>query len=153
MLSSASSLLLRLFVAIPWRPVNSLWWLDTATCSAHPDPHMNSWHGIKYDYHHGCDVVFVKTDDIEIHLRLAKNQPIPTAYSFIERIGIRFGDGVTNEVLEMDSNGDHFHNAMTTPNPTLATIGGYLFTKTSGAQTQYMIDLGQSLSHFINIVA
>jgi len=153
MLSSASSLLAALFVAIPWRPVNSLGYFDTATCTAHPDPHMNSWHGIGYEYHHGCDVVFVKTDDIEIHLRLEKNQLGLTGYSLIERIGIRFGDGVTSEVLEMDSNGDHFrNNDMTTPNPAFATIGGlYPFTKNSpGAQAQYMIDL-QPTGHYINI--
>jgi len=150
MLSSASSLLLRLFVAIPWRPVNSLEYFDTETCSAHPDPHMNSWHGIGYDYHHGCDVVFVKTDKIEIHLRLAKFQPVASTYSLIERIGIRFElPNGSHEVLEMDSNGDHFHNnVMTTPNPALATIGGYVFTKTPG--TQFMIDLS-STGHFIHI--
>jgi len=152
MLSSASSLLLRLFVAIPWRPVNSLGYFDTETCSAHPDPHMNSWHGIGYDYHHGCDIVFVKTDKIEIHLRLAKFQPVATSFSLIERIGIRFElTSGSDEVLEIDSNGDHFHNLQPALNPPLATIGGYLFTKTTpGAQTQYMIDLS-STGHFINI--
>lgn len=146
------SFLLKLFsFVIPLHTSYSLGPNDTADCSAHPDPHIVTFDGIKYDYQHGCDVDLIDAPDIKIQLRLVKYQFTSPTFSSIERLAIYFP--LTGEKLEINSNGDHFLTSTSmAPNPIIATIGGYVFTKTtSTAETTYMIDL-QPQGHYIYVV-
>eukprot|EP00979_Chaetoceros_neogracilis_P009428 scaffold2148_cov264-Chaetoceros_neogracile.AAC.27 len=70
---------------------------DIKDCDGHPDPHFRNFHGVAFDFQSGCDVVLVKTEQIEIHTRLIQQG----RYSAIIEAGARIGR--TTVVIE--SNG------------------------------------------------
>jgi len=148
------SFLLKLFsFAMPWHTSYSLSINDTADCIAHPDPHMTTFDGISYDYQHGCDVDLVDATKIKIQLRLKKNSATSRTFSSIERLAMHFP--LTGETLEINSDGQHYLNPTSNPNPNpiITTIGGYTFTKTFSTgeqQASYRVDL-LPYGHFVQI--
>jgi len=150
-----SFLLKLLSLVIPLHTSYSLGPTDTADCIAHPDPHITTFDGIRYDYQHGCDVDLIDALDIKIQLRLVKYQPFSPTFSSIKRLAIYFP--VSGEKLEINSDGDHFLTSTSmAPNPIITTIGGYSFTKTTSGTisdplTTYMIDLLPQ-GHYIQVV-
>jgi len=117
---------------------------DEASCCVHPDPHFLSFHGIPYDYQHGCDVVLVNNANIKIHLRLVKYLGTAgTAFSFIDTIGIQVG----SDIFEATTGGNYYVNqvqyTVTGPVP-ITNLGGLLFSISlvpgSTAGYQYLIE-------------
>eukprot|EP00979_Chaetoceros_neogracilis_P016471 scaffold8136_cov253-Chaetoceros_neogracile.AAC.1 len=85
---------------------------DIKDCDGHPDPHFKNFHGVYFDFQSGCDVVLVKTEQIEIHTRLIQQG----RYSAIEEVGIKIGE--TTVVIE--------GNGTATVNETEYFSSGYL---------------------------
>jgi len=79
------------------------------TCAVWPDPHFKPFsyphdyitntNRNHYDFHYGCDVVFVKNRNVEIHLRL-EEQNQPRIMSIVRSVGVKIGD----DILQVTSN-------------------------------------------------
>jgi len=97
------------------------------------DPHFVNFHGAAFDFQSGCDVVLVKTSEIEIHLRLKKMD----GWSAIDTFAIQIG----SDIFEVNDAGAYYLNG--SPNTfTSSTIGSYPLTvQTSGSSATFKIAL------------
>ena len=105
------------------------------TC-ARTDPHFITWRG-RFSFQGQCDVVYVRTNRIEIHLRLSFDAS--KRFSFVSAVAIKIGA----DLLEVQSNQTYYVNG-TTPKVPPATIGGtYPFLVGSD---NFVIDVGAGQS-------
>lgn len=124
---------------------------DTKYCNVHPDPHFRSWNGFYFDFQSGCDVVLVKTSEMEIQLRLVKD-PV-YSFSFIQRLAMRFLNANSGfEEIEIVQNGSHYLNGNL--NVALSTISTYPISKisspsTSNALAEYKVTFPNN--HYITV--
>jgi len=118
------------------------------------DPHIVTCDGIKYDYQHGCDVVFVKSSAVNVHLRLKKYQPTNPTFSEIDRIAIQLS-GAQTDLLQIDRDGNHYLNTNSQANPPITSVGGYPFSKVIASppnpNTEFTISL-QPAGTFIKVI-
>jgi len=125
---------------------------ETKTCFVHPDPHFRNWDGIYYDFQHGCDVILVTSDEIEVHLRLNQKHTFPI--SGVESLAIRIKNSnsieSTGDILEITEAGSYYFNDNTrsTLNPSLSTIAGYPFTHVGN-----QFEISFSAGHYIRVQA
>ncbi len=106
------------------------------------DPHFQTWHGVYYDYHGGCDLVLIQNPGfpgggLDLHIRTVRFG----GYSGITNAVLRIGDNI----LEVVNDGTYFLNgALNSPAlgsfPAPLTITG----------TAYNVDLGTGQSVEIN---
>lgn len=93
---------------------------DVAECCLHPDPHIYSFHGIGYDYQHGCDNILVDLPNLKVHARFVKYQfTAGSGFSYIEGVGIESG----GDNLYIKSGGTYFLNDPTMTTPITAAPG------------------------------
>jgi hypothetical protein len=87
-----------------------------AYCRVYPDPHFQTWHGGWYDYHGDCDLVLIKSNLLDLHIR-TKGNP---GWSGVEYAAL----GIGSDLLEVQPS-DILLNSVPT---TGGTVGGYTFT-------------------------
>jgi hypothetical protein len=95
-------------------------------CGVNPgsggDPHFKTWLGRRYDFHHQCDLLLVKSESfmegkgLEVQIRTTSK----SSFSYISGVAVRIG----RDVLEI-SQTEHFYNGSQDYDLTKARIGGY----------------------------
>jgi len=108
-------------------------------CTVWPDPHFKPFSYITshFDFHYGCDVIFLKNNNIEIHLRLDESN-LSYPMSVVRSVGVKIG----GDILQVTSNDFQFYvnepqrrngNDITTnPLPNNSKIGSWqLYTYNS----------------------
>jgi len=84
-------------------------------CYAHPDPHFKTWDGTYFDYHGGCDLVFIKHENLNIHIRTLPLQ----GYASVSHAAVEIGGKIfeVDDTCSMKLNG----NSISSPPSTLGT--------------------------------
>jgi hypothetical protein len=125
---------------------------DVCTCSVEPsikgDPHIETWSGIKYDFHGVCDLVLLHNPGFEqglgmhIHVRTKRLKQ----FSYVSSAVLRIGD----ETLEvMGDIHENLYWLNKQPNENLEKgISGYPITyrKVNSKQHNFTVELGDNKS-------
>jgi hypothetical protein len=109
---------------------------DEKYCRVYPDPHFNIFHGDWYDFHGGCDVILLKSNLLNIHLR---THPFG-GWAGILNAAVRVG----SDILEVQPGGIVLVNRADVTGAPPGTIGGYTFTVSAGPPQTYRLDLAGS---------
>jgi hypothetical protein len=120
----------------------------TPDASVKGDPHIQTWTGVKYDYHGVCDLVLLQNPDFEqglgmdIHVRTKQLKQ----FSYVSAAVLRIG-GETLEV--MGDNHENLYWINKEANGSWGNgISGYpiLYQKVNSKQHEFVVDLGERKS-------
>ncbi|CAJ1969764.1 unnamed protein product [Cylindrotheca closterium] len=104
------------------------------------DPHFSTWNGF-FSYQGACDLVYIDTDLIKVHVRTTLSST--STFSYISAVAVSLG----GDIFEFNSNDDYFVNKEKSP-LLPSQIGGYPLLR---GFRSFSIDLGGGQSLRVSI--
>lgn len=71
---------------------------ETASCGG--DPHFRSFSGVSFSFHGQCDMVLMKSQGIEVHIRTTRIDRTQMSYSYISAAAVAYGNDVVEAMAD-----------------------------------------------------